>query len=179
MPDTLSLSSDALKREVLTLLGENRTLCVATIRPDGWPQATMVGYIHDDLTLYFAVARSSQKFANILRDPRVSIAIGHDTPKRIRGLSLAARVTEVIDHAEIARINGLLHERYPAQTIFAPREASAAVLKATPLVVSIVNLARGPGKPQLVALESETRLRPVEQVEAAAPRAYGPPPDLG
>lgn len=93
---------------------------------NGWPQATMVGYVHDDLTLYFAVARSSQKLSNIWHDPRASIAIGHDTPQRIRGLSMAARVAEVTDLEQIARRNAILHARYPEQSVFAPREASAA-----------------------------------------------------
>src|SRR6185369_13282656 len=111
-----------LKAKVLELLDAHRIMAVATLRPDGWPQATMVGYIHDDLTLYFAVARTSQKFANIERDHRVSIAIGRDGPNTISGLSMAARAFEVTDFAEIERLNRLLHQRYPEQTVFAPRE---------------------------------------------------------
>ena len=61
------------RTKILQLLDENRVMTVATLRPDGWPQATVVGYVHDDLMLYFAVARISQKFANIARDPRISI----------------------------------------------------------------------------------------------------------
>jgi len=53
-------------------------MTIATLRPDGWPQATMVGYVNDGFLLYCFVARSTQKFANIQRDPRVSIAIGSD-----------------------------------------------------------------------------------------------------
>ena len=161
MSGDASPPNEALKQEILGLLAENRVMCVATLRPDGWPQATMVGYANDDLTLYFAVARTSQKLSNIQRDPRVSIAIGHDTPKAIRGLSMAARVTEVTDFEEVARLNAILHARYPEQTVFAPREASAALLKATPKVVSIVDLGKGPGHPRLVTLESETVVRPV------------------
>jgi hypothetical protein len=36
----------------------------------------MVGYVHDDLDPYFAVASTSQKLANVRRDGRVSIALG-------------------------------------------------------------------------------------------------------
>ena len=45
-----------LKTKVLELLDGHRLMTVATLRDDGWPQATLVGYVHDDLTLYFAVA---------------------------------------------------------------------------------------------------------------------------
>jgi general stress protein 26 len=161
-------SDEALTQDVLTLLDENRVMCLATVRPDGWPQATMVGYIHDDITLYFAVARTSQKLANIQHDQRVSIAIGHDTPKRIRGLSMSAKVSEVTDPDEIDRINALLHARYPEQAVFAPREAAAALLKAVPKVVSIVDLPKEPGRPQLVMVEQKSFVRP------AAPRAASP-----
>lgn len=179
MSSSHTASDEALKQDVLRLLGENRIMCLATVRPDGWPQATMVGYVHDDLTLYFAVARSSQKLSNIQRDPRVSIAIGHDTPKRIRGLSMAAHVAEVTDLEEIARLNAILHARYPEQSVFSPREASAALLKATPKLVSIIDLSKEPGQPQLVTLEHETQVRPVEAGLVAPPASYGPPANLG
>ena len=80
-----------LKALILRLLDEHRVMTIATNRPDGWPQVTTVGYVNDVFLLYFFVARNTQKYANILRDPRVSIAIGSDAPdpKDIRGLSLA------------------------------------------------------------------------------------------
>ncbi len=52
-------------------------MVLAALRPDGWPQATMVGYVSDGLVLYFAISRASQKLANRPATARVSIAIGH------------------------------------------------------------------------------------------------------
>jgi hypothetical protein len=46
-------------------------MAIATNRPDGWPQATMVGYVNDVFMLYCFVARNSQKYANVLRDPLI------------------------------------------------------------------------------------------------------------
>jgi len=177
MSGTAAPSSDALKQDILAVLDENRVMSLATVRPDGWPQATMVGYAHDDLTLYFAVARTSQKLANIQHDSRVSIAIGHGAGKDTRGISLAARVVEVTDYDEVARLNAILHERYPEQMVFAPREASAALLKAVPKLVSIVNLSRDAGRPQLVTLETETSVRPLE--DAGLGPGIGPAGSLG
>ena len=78
---------------VLAVLGAYRTMSLATVRPDGWPQVTMVGYINEGLNLYFVIGRSSQKYANIKRDNRVSLTIGGDfsDPLQIKGLSLAAK----------------------------------------------------------------------------------------
>jgi nitroimidazol reductase NimA-like FMN-containing flavoprotein (pyridoxamine 5'-phosphate oxidase superfamily) len=162
------------KAKILALLNENRAMSVATIRPDGWPQATMVGYVHDDLTLYFVVARISQKLANIKREPRISIALGQDSPNRLRGLSMAARAAEVTDLAEIDHLNELMQERYPGQTRFSPREVSTAILRATPEIISVIDLPKGPGEPDLVAISSETS---VDSMPNAA--AFGRPVRTG
>jgi nitroimidazol reductase NimA-like FMN-containing flavoprotein (pyridoxamine 5'-phosphate oxidase superfamily) len=63
-----------MKDKAIQILEQNRLMAIATIRPDGWPQATMVGYANDDLLLYFVISRTSQKFANIARDNRVSFS---------------------------------------------------------------------------------------------------------
>ena len=143
------------KAKILELLDENHVMSVATVRPDGWPQATLVGYVHDDLTLYFAVARISQKLANIALESRISIALGHDTADRIRGLSLAAHAAEVTDLAEVERLNALMRDRYAERSLLWPREASSAILRARPSVISIIDLAKGPGEPELVEVSAE------------------------
>jgi general stress protein 26 len=144
--------ADDLRTKILELLDEHRVMAVATVRTDGWPQTTMVGYIHDELTLYFAVARASQKMANIERDGRVSIALGHEEPTRLRGLSMAAHAEPVTDGAEIDRVNELMRERYHELAVFSPRETSSALLRASPMVVSLIDLGKGPGEPELVSV---------------------------
>lgn len=135
------IAAEAAGKRALQILSENRIMAVATLRPDGWPQATMVGYIHDGLTLYFVVARDGQKLANIQRDARVSIAIGrHDGDgSDLRGLSMAADAIEVTDANEVRRLNAMLVKRYPEQQVFNPHGASVAVMKATPLVISLID----------------------------------------
>jgi hypothetical protein len=47
MPSGLLLearTNASLKGRILALLGEHRIMTIATLRPDGWPQATTVGY---------------------------------------------------------------------------------------------------------------------------------------
>lgn len=159
---TTTPSTDAdLKGAILAILDENRIMSLATNRPDGWPQTTMVGFVHDDLAIYFAIGRGSQKFANIDEDPRVSIAIGHDAPDYLRGISMAGRAAEVLDLVEIERLNGLIHSRYPEQSVFAPREASSAVMRVTPSLISVIDMSKDPGAPVLVTLENHTSVRQV------------------
>ena len=74
-------------------------MTIATLRADGWPQATTVGYANEGLMLYFLCAPDSQKAANLARDNRVSLTIDHDTPRvmEITGLSMAARAQAVVE----------------------------------------------------------------------------------
>jgi len=160
-----SLTADEeIKSKILRLMDENHNMCVATVRSDGWPQATMVGYLRKDLAIYFVVARDSQKFANIQADSRVSIALGHDAERHIRGLSIAARAVEVTDPTEIEEVNALALDRDIMHGVFSPRKTSAALMRATPSVISIIDLAKGPGEPELFEVEAETVLRRVQNV---------------
>lgn len=147
-----------LENRILQILTENRVMGLATLRADGWPQATMVGYLHDGLTLYFAIARGSQKLANMLRDPRISLAIGRHDPGDgdLRGLSMAAIAAEVTDADAVRRLNAMILERYPEQAIFAPRGASIAVMKASPVVISLIDPAHGQDQPVLLRVDPET-----------------------
>jgi general stress protein 26 len=151
MSDVQKPQDHGLRDRVLAVLDENRLMSVATLRADGWPQTTLVGYAHDDLRLYFVVARKSQKLANIERDPRVSIALGGHSPDgRVRGLSMAAKVFEVTEVSEIVRLNELVLASYPEQALFAPRAYSSAVLRAEPSIISLVDDSTGHSEPQVL-----------------------------
>ena len=95
-------------------------MTIATLRPDGWPQATTVGYVNEGLTLYFLCGLESQKAANLARDDRVSLTIDHDTSDlmAITGLSMAARAQAVLDPAEARKVLRMLPLKYPEQTSF-------------------------------------------------------------
>ena len=158
----LDVTPERLGERVLQILAENRIMAVATLRDDGWPQATMVGYAHDGLVLYFAIGRDSQKRANMARDPRVSIAIGHHEPGEAgpRGLSVAATVSEVTDAVAVRRLNDLILERYPEQMVFTPSGASIALMKALPTVISLIDPANGQDKPLLLRVDRSGALKP-------------------
>lgn len=56
---------EEIRKKILSLLDQHRIMRLATLRPDGWPQTTTVGYVHEGLTLYFLCAPDSQKAANL------------------------------------------------------------------------------------------------------------------
>jgi nitroimidazol reductase NimA-like FMN-containing flavoprotein (pyridoxamine 5'-phosphate oxidase superfamily) len=141
------------RETIIRLLDQHRIMTVATNRPDGWPQATTVSYANDGLVLYSFIARSGQKYANIERDPRISVAITKDYPQplAIRGLSLAGRALVIEDRGEVDHAYGLLLRRYPEYKVN-PRPIPAAVplIRITPEVVSIIDYSKGFGHSDLV-----------------------------
>src|SRR5512139_2187432 len=108
---------EMIRKKIMTLLDQHRNMTVATLRPDGWPQATTVGYANDGLTLYFLCGPDSQKAENLARDDRVSLTIDHDTPQvmEITGLSMAAHAQVVTDPEEGEKALRLLMQKYPVQ----------------------------------------------------------------
>jgi nitroimidazol reductase NimA-like FMN-containing flavoprotein (pyridoxamine 5'-phosphate oxidase superfamily) len=146
-----------LRERILRLLDTHRIMTIATNRSDGWPQATVVGYTNDGLVLYCFVGRLGQKFANIARDPRVSIAIADDSPdpKRIEGLSMAARGAPVEGKEEFERVCAFFLERYPEYTKWGPPDpALAPLMRFAPEVISVLDYSRGFGHSDLVTVDS-------------------------
>ena len=149
---------EKLKQKILKLLDEHRIMTIATLRPDGWPQATTVGYANEGLTLYFLCGPDSQKAANLARDDRVSLTIDHDTPQvmDITGLSMAARAQVVVDPTEGEKALRLLMRKYPPQESLSlplPTPADVRIFRVTPTVISVLDYSKGFGHTDLVTCE--------------------------
>jgi nitroimidazol reductase NimA-like FMN-containing flavoprotein (pyridoxamine 5'-phosphate oxidase superfamily) len=139
---------EEIRRKILALLDQHRITTIATLRPDGWPQATTVGYASEGLTIYFLCALDSQKAANLARDDRLSLTIDHDAPQvmEITGLSMAARAHPVTDKAEAERVLRLLMQKYPEQTSIPlpmPRPEDVRIFRVTPTVISVLDYSKG------------------------------------
>jgi PPOX class probable F420-dependent enzyme len=152
----IAAMDNTLKHKILALLDQHRLLTLATLRPDGWPQATTVGYANDGLTLYFLCGAESQKARNLARDNRVSLTIDHDTndPMKIAGLSMAAYAAPVTDPAELATFVRLLKAKYPEYASMPePDMRQVRVFRLTPKVISVLDYTKGFAHTDLVALE--------------------------
>ena len=145
--------NEAIKRQILSLLKEHRIMSLATLRPDGWPQATTVGYASDGLLLYFLCGPDSQKSANLARDDRVSLTIDHDTPDlmAITGLSMAAHAQAIVDPAEANKVLRMLPLKYPEQMpVPMPTPEDVRLFRVTPTVISVLDYAKGFGHTERV-----------------------------
>jgi len=137
---------DAIRAKILDLLGQHRLMTIATNRPDGWPQATTVGYANDGLTIYFLCGPQSQKAQNIGRDNRVSLTIDHDVPDpmAITGLSMAAIAQAVRYPAEVSKATNLLMKQYPEYAAYpAPKPDEILIMKVLPKVISVLDYTKG------------------------------------
>ena len=81
---------DVLREEILSVLKGASDMTIATIRPDGYPQATTISYVSDGLTIYFGCAAESQKAQNIAYNNKVSLTVTlpYFSWEGIRGLSM-------------------------------------------------------------------------------------------
>ena len=131
-----------LKAKALKILEACPDIAIATVRDDGFPQATTVSFAHDGLAIYIGVGLMSQKAHNMRRDPRVSLTL---TPpykawNEITGLSMAARAEEVTLAEEAAQVGKLMVKRFP-QIAELDMEAlgGGTLFRITPTVLSILD----------------------------------------
>jgi len=170
----------AVEQKAVDILNKHRLMAIATLRPDGWPQATMVSYANEGLLLYFIVSRASQKYANIARDSRVSIVVGRDfeDPAQIKALSIAANASEIRDPGQRERAIDLVLSRHPALAKLArPDLAHSAVMRAYCSIVTILDYSKGFGHADLLTVSpGGTQMTPARDDDwgfAAAAAAEG------
>ena len=142
------------KNFVLQVIDGATDLTLATVRPDGFPQATTVSYAHDGLNLYVGIGKHSQKANNIRANPKASLTINlpYQDWRDIKGLSMSALAQVVEDDAGIATAKACLLKRFPqiAEWSDAPMAGEMAFLKITPQVISILDYSKGFGHTELV-----------------------------
>lgn len=143
----------AHQKFILNQLKHHNIMSLATVRADGFPQATTVGYANDGLDLYFCCDRVSQKMRNLRRSSKVSLTIDHDTKNwsRIKGLSMGARARVLSKPGDVTRAFELLARKFPEMRKISKKDlADTAFVKVTPKVISVLNYSKGFGHTDLV-----------------------------
>ncbi len=138
---------------VLDVLREHNIMTLATIREDGYPQATTVTFVNEGTTIYCAVEAESQKANNIRHCNKVSLTIDHDVEdwNKIKALSMAATAEIVTDTAEAERIGALTLAKFPQlKDMPEPEPGSYVFIKISPKVISLLDYTKGFGHTELV-----------------------------
>lgn len=145
---------EAVRAKILDILRSQHMMAIATIRPDGYPQATLVNYVHDGLTLYFASDAASQKAGNIKRNNKVSVVIAKETRDfyKLSALSLSGLATRLSER-EATPVALDLFRRLPQSKRYVPEDPrQLVVFSITPVAISLVDYSSGYGKSFLVQL---------------------------
>jgi general stress protein 26 len=142
-----------LTEEVISILDGANDMTIATVREDGYPQATTVSHVNDGLTIYFGCAEESQKAKNLARNGKVSLTVNlpYASWNEIRGLSIGGKAERVTGSQEIDLVSQLMIEKFPQISPYAPSEPEGIVLfRVTPEVISVLDYRKGFGHSDLV-----------------------------
>jgi nitroimidazol reductase NimA-like FMN-containing flavoprotein (pyridoxamine 5'-phosphate oxidase superfamily) len=139
---------------VIRVIEGAHDLTLATIRPDGYPQATTVSFAHDGLTLFVGIGKHSQKANNVRQNNKVSLTINlpyHDW-REIRGLSMSALAEILDDPQAVAAAQDCLLRRFPQVAEWGGPNMAGDIsfLRITPRVISVLDYSKGFGHTELV-----------------------------
>ena len=151
--------SAAQEGKAIRILDGQRLMAVSTVRPDGWPQTTIVGYANIGLVIYFLIFRASQKFENISKDNRVSIAVAPEPRNlgELQAVYAGATASEVVDPAERDQAWRLLVDRHPNLADYElPSTSVTALMRANCKYVSVLDYATSWGAAEKFTVEEET-----------------------
>jgi PPOX class probable F420-dependent enzyme len=114
--------------EVDGFLAEERTCRVATVGADGSPHVAPLWFVWDGAHLWLNSLVRSQRWADLMRDPRVAVVIDAGTGyQELRGVEIIGRVEAVGDvprsteaHPHLTEVEQLFARKYTDNGAFTP-----------------------------------------------------------
>lgn len=168
--------------EILAILHQARDLTVATTREDGFPQATVVGFVADGVFPVFGCSAKAQKARNMARDARVSctVTLPYEDWSEIRAISLGGIAERIADEDSRGRIGGMMMQKYPQISAIAPGGLRAlgdvALFRVKPQVISLIDYRKGFGHTEHIALDGSAPGKDaVEEADEESFPASDPP----
>ncbi len=143
----------ASKDFALDVLNQAKDITLATIRPDGYPQATLVNFVNEGLNIFVGVGKDSQKANNVRHSNKVSLTVNgkYADWQHVHSLSMGGNAEILTDAAEIARIEAAMDAKFPdiGEWSHSDQNHQLVFLKITPTVVSLLNYEKGVGHAEL------------------------------
>lgn len=149
-----------MQHTAVKILNSHRIMAISTVRSDGWPQTTIVGYANKGFDIFFMIFRSGQKFANIQGDDRISIAVAAEPAElsQLQAVYAGGHAKEITDPNERAEAWRQLMQRHSNLAGFQmPDQGDAVFMRATCRHVSVLDFSQGLGhREQLIIDDSGT-----------------------
>lgn len=147
--------TEALRNQIISIIDDVQDLTIATVREDGYPQATTVSYVNDGLTIYFGTTDDTQKAKNIAGNNKISLTIdrAYGTWDEIESLSMGGIAIQVTVPEEQQKAGALFLEKFPQVAEYFSIETENAILfRIEPKVISVLDYNKGFGHTELVTL---------------------------
>lgn len=154
--------TSSLRQDILDIIAQGQDMTLATVRPDGAPQATTVSYASDGLSIFFGCGEGSQKARNLAHDPRVSLTINlpYEDWGQIRGVSVFGRARRLSEAEALSRAADAFLAKFPEVAQYVTGGGDVAMFEAMPELVSVLDYRQGFGHTELVRV-ADGRLEPV------------------
>ena len=150
------MSTELDRRRIVDSLDAADDLTMATVREDGYPQATTVSFANDGLKIYIGTGAQAQKAVNIAHDNRISATVNlpYKAWNEIKGLNLAGRAHRVTAPDEFRHVGELMFKKFPQISQYADfgKGMDLALFRIEPEFVSVLDYAQGFGHTDLVDL---------------------------
>ena len=148
-----------LRKFVVTLLASERDMTFATVRPDGYPQANIVSFANDGLTIYFGTGTTSQKVRNLRYTEKSSITVAAPYADwgDIRAVSMGGTAGVLPEGSpESLHAVQLLQRRFPEfGELDRPADlGSIALVRFVPTAIAVLDYRKGFGHNELVEIAS-------------------------
>lgn len=100
---------------IASILDDGREMAISTLRPDGWPQTTIVNFVLEGDRVLFGCPERCQKVRNLDRDSRTSLSVrvGHCADQTAQALGAADHAQRLTEPHEILRVVELMADRFP------------------------------------------------------------------
>ena len=145
-----------LKNQIISIIDDADDMTIATVRDDGYPQATTVSFMNDGLTIYFGTSADSQKAMNIAKCNKVSLTVNrpYEDWNEIVGLSIGGKASRVTDPKEFESVVQLMFKKFPQIPEYTPTDDSVdlAIVRIDPIVISLLDYRQGFGHTELVSV---------------------------
>jgi PPOX class probable F420-dependent enzyme len=123
-----------LSPEQVALFHEPNWGVLATVMPDGSPQATVLWVDEREGLIWVNTAEGRTKPRNVRRDPRVAVTVW-DRNEPLRWVQVRGRVEEMTEDGAVEHINFLSH-KYDGEDFALPEGQVRVILKIRPEHVS-------------------------------------------
>ncbi len=147
----------AQEKLILDIMRRHKAMTLATVRPDGFPQATTVVYANEGFDLYFCCDAASQKAKNLRKCDKVSAAIDRYTNdwNKLRALSLGGHAQLLKGKRDREHACAVLVKKLPEMADYSPSDPAMAFVRIRPSVISVLDYTQGFGHTDLVRIKAD------------------------